>query len=50
MVTEKLRKEHKYDCEELADEWRYGFKAGYTAGLRDGKWMANHNDGKEDVQ
>ena len=49
MVEKEQRTEYKYDCEDLANEYRNGFKEGYYAGFHDGKTVLTKEDTKRDV-
>ena len=51
MVEKEQRTEYKYDCEDLSNEYRHGYKDGYNAGFCDGKHLAiTKKDDKRDVE
>jgi hypothetical protein len=49
MVEKKQRTEYKYDCEDLANEYSYGYRSGYQQGFIDGKGVHTCKDEKRDV-
>ena len=49
-MEKKQRTEYKYDCEDLSQEYGYGYRAGYQAGFNDGKHVHTRKDDKRDVE
>ena len=45
----EIKKENKYNAQEMSDQYRSGYKDGYVQGLRDGKWLKSKIDNGEDV-
>lgn len=46
----EIKKENKYNADDMTQEYREGYKDGYVAGFTDGKQVHNNKDSKQEVR